>query len=77
MLLDISPGKSETEHTTNSSSDTITPNGISLLRVLRSMGKGAIIAVTPSISRVLQMFDPITFPTDMSPSPLNADTNDT
>ena len=47
--------------------------GISLLRVLRSILKGEIAAVKPKISRMLQMLEPTTLPSDMSPCPCKAE----
>lgn len=43
--------------------------GISLLSVLRSMVNGFIIAVIPKMSNTLQMLEPTTFPSDISPCP--------
>ena len=48
-------------------------NGMSRLSVLRSIVNGLMAAVTPRISRVLQILDPTALPREMSPCPLSAD----
>ena len=47
--------------------------GMSRRVCCRSIAKGRMAAVMPRISRVLQIFDPITLPKAMSPLPLRAD----
>ena len=51
-------------------------NGKSLFNVLRSMVNGFIIAVIPKISNTLQILEPTTLPSVISPCPCNADDNE-
>ena len=48
-------------------------SGMSFLRLVRVIAIGDIRAVIPSITNVLKIFEPTTFPTAISDSPLNAD----
>lgn len=55
----------------------IMANGMSRRYVVRSMSKGHIVAVRPSISSMLQMFEPTMLPRARSPAPSIAAETDT
>ena len=72
-VFSLMPGINESLQRAKRSSATKMPSGMSRRLTSRPIVNGKMVAVTPSMSRMLQMLEPTTLPMATSPCPVIAD----